>query len=606
MKSRLFLLVKFLLCFILIFALGKVIFLTYNHNIDSFSAGDVFDVLIHGFTMDLSTSGYLLILPWLFCLVSFWVPRFAFRRLLRPYWIVVAAFLTLVIGVDVVLYNNWKFKINASIFSYLASPQGALNSVSWGFVVICTVLGVALISLLAVALIRFTPRTLSDVYNRLRYSLVWLVVGGLIFLMIRGGVGVRVMNVGVAYYSPKLFLNHAAVNPAFSLMSSINKSRSFADEFHYLSDAKCDSIFSGLYPDDTSDITDTLLCCKRPQVLLVQLESFGSSFIESLGGEKNVAVNLERLIPEGIFWTNYYSNSFRTDRGTVSLHSGYVSYPTASLMRLPEKMTHLPCIGNSFKRAGYSTHYLYGGDIGVMGKSSYLITAGYDNLISDKDFSYADAHSSKWGVNDSITAERTYQLIADGKLGDQWLFTFQTLSSHEPFEVPYHRFDDVVLNAFAFTDECVGRLIDRLKQLPVWDNLLVIIVPDHGYLYNITYEDTRFFHSPMLWLGGAIKEPRTIDVLMNQSDLCATLFAQMGLPHSDYEWSRNVLSSRYTYPFAYCSFPSGIVFIDGSGSSVFDITSHKPISEIPSPSTQRLNKAKAILQASYKKLDEMK
>ena len=154
MKGRIYFIVKILLCFMVIFTVGKVIFMTYNHTVDNFSIGDVLEVLLHGFTIDLSTSGYLLIVPWLCCLLSFWIPRFAFRKVLRPYWIVVAALLALVIGADVVLYEHWKFKINFAIFSYMASPQNAANSVSIAFIVICVALAVALISALAVTLIK--------------------------------------------------------------------------------------------------------------------------------------------------------------------------------------------------------------------------------------------------------------------------------------------------------------------------------------------------------------------------------------------------------------------------------------------------------------------
>ena len=65
------------------------------------------------------------------------------------------------------------------------------------------------------------------------------------------------------------------------------------------------------------------------------------------------------------------------------------------------------------------------------------------------------------------------------------------------------------------------------------------------------------------------------------------------------------MSANYTYPFAYCSFPSGIVFVDSSGHSVYDITSHLPIAESPTPNTQRIDRAKAILQKSYNKLDKL-
>ena len=192
-----------------------------------------------------------------------------------------------------------------------------------------------------------------------------------------------------------------------------------------------------------------------------------------------------------------------------------------------------------------------------------------------------------------------FQWVASQPQDHPWHLVFQTLSSHEPFEVPYHRLEDKVLNAFAFTDQCVGELVDSLRTLPSWDNTLIILLPDHGFLYQLTYEDPAFFHSPMLWLGGAVKEPRRMSVLMNQSDLCATLLAQMGIRHDDFPWSRNVLSRQYAYPFVYSTFPSGIMFADSTGVSVFDITSNRPITEQPAPSPERIRKAKALLQTSY-------
>ena len=50
------------------------------------------------------------------------------------------------------------------------------------------------------------------------------------------------------------------------------------------------------------------------------------------------------------------------------------------------------------------------------------------------------------------------------------------MSSHTPFDVPYAKFDDRVLNAMAFSDDCVGKMIDRLKASPAWENLLVVLV----------------------------------------------------------------------------------------------------------------------------------
>ena len=604
--SRILYLLRLWLSLLLLFALGKMVFLMYNADVSPFGCADAWQVWWHGLTMDISTAGYVTALPLLLTLVSVWWRRLPLRWVLWPYLTVVAVLLAVIIGGDTVLYEFWKFKLNAAIFGYMQNPEGATSSVSPLFI-ITRVGGILLLAVLAGwLLLRRTPVHFPAVHRRLVHTLLLVLCGGALFVGIRGGVQQGVMNVGVAYYSPSLFLNHAAVNPAFSLLSSLSKTKDFGGQFNWQDDKSLARSFEGLYPGETEDIQDTLLRVKRPNVLVVLMESFGSKFVHELGGLPDVAPGMSRLIPQSIFWTRFYSNSFRTDRGTVSAFSGWVSYPTVSLMRLPEKLNHLPSLARSLQREGYHTGYLYGGDITIMNKKGYLVATGYRQLTSAADFPKRETSESKWGANDSVTARRTYEMIAGGQMPEPWHMTFQTLSSHEPFEVPYHRLSDKKLNAFAFTDHCVATLIDSLRNTPQWDNLLVILIPDHGFLYDLTYESPEFFHAPMLWLGGAIREPRRMEVLMNQSDLAATLLSQMGISHTDFPWSRNVLSRNYRYPFAYSSFPSGILFADSTGVSVFDITSRKPITEQPAPSPDRIHKAKTILQMSYDRLEQLR
>lgn len=642
------------------FAAGKVGFMLYNHTDHTFGAGDVIDVLRHGLSMDMTTAGYLVVLPWLYFLLTEVFHRTPKRRLSwgrretmpHPWhwWLLhvyagVAALLvaSTVVG-DACLYPFWKFKLNAVIFSYLDDTAGVTNSVSGGFIAARVIFVLAMAAFLTwaqVALLNGTvdnapePHVQPPAYRRWVNVGVFLLVGALDFLAIRGGIGTGVQNVGTAYYSQDAFLNHSAVNPAFSLASTFKRAEDFGSQYHYFDEAECDKIVAellaptpsihhgqspapappkqtwrrrtGLQPVAVAD--STLLTTDRPNVLIVLMEGFGGRFVEALGGLPEVAPHFNRLVHEGVFFTNYYSNSFRTDRGTASLLSGHVSYPTTSLMRLPDKLNHVPGLARSLAAAGYSTHYLYGGDITFAGTQGYLVSNGFGHIVSDKDFPAADVLSGKWGVCDSITAERALKTVteelpkAQGK--QPWLLTYQTLSSHEPFEVDYHRLDDPRLNAFAYTDACIDRLIAALKGTPAWDNLLVILVPDHGFLLDGTYEDPEFFHCPMLWLGGAVKAPRRIDTLMNQSDVCATLLGQMNLPHDDYPWSRDIFSPHYKNPFAYSTFPGGIMFRDTTGVTVYDLDSDRAITEQPSPSPDRVKKAKALLQYSYRKLAEL-
>lgn len=151
-------------------------------------------------------------------------------------------------------------------------------------------------------------------------------------------------------------------------------------------------------------------------------------------------------------------------------------------MKIPAKSRTLPSIAEELVKAGYKTDFLYGGDINFTNMKSYLLSKGYQRLTADKDFSLAEQTSNAWGVNDDITFEYLYNQLKDRK-ETPWHTAFLTLSSHEPFEVPYHRLDEQIPNAFAFTDDCLGKFIEKLKQTPVWKDLLVICLPDHGFYY---------------------------------------------------------------------------------------------------------------------------
>lgn len=608
MKKALRYIASLLLFYLLLFAASRAVFMLYNRSSDAFTATDMWEAWWHGLPMDASTAGYLMALPWLACFVAMWYPRFAMRRVLRPYFIITGVLLAMIIALDIVLYASWQFKLDSSLYSYMGLHNGAASSVSTGFMVVGILLLVLFSALIAYAAIMLTPRIVGTVRSGIKGSLVLTLVGGLLFVMIRGGVQEGTMNVGSVYYSQRLFLNHSAVNPVFSLMYSTTKMKHFDEQFRYFSPEEASAHFEGLYPQSTEALSDTLLRVQRPQVILIQLESFGAQFIAELGGRPNVCPNLSRYMPEAVLFDRCYANSFRTDRGTVSLQSGHVSYPTVSLMKYPARLPALPSIAHSLTDVGYVSDYYYGGDISIMGKQGYLISAGFSTLTSSKDFTMAQVNESKWGANDSVVFDRAFTNIMKRPASQHWMSTVQTLNSHEPFEVPYHRLEDKVLNSFAYTDYCVGQFLDRLKATSLWDNLLVVMFADHGIMYGQTYETPEFFHIPVIMVGGALKGPRRIHTIMNQSDVAATLLAQMGVSHRQYAWSRNVLSPEYTYPFAYSTYPSGIMLADSTGVSIYDVNAdrtivNKPLEHAslntPEASRRRVTRAKAILQKSY-------
>ena len=602
MKKRIAYISLYFFTVLLIFILQKPLFMLYNGSIEKgFGFADYMQVMIHGASLDAATAGYLTAFPFLLVLISIWFRKFPLKKILYGYYILAAALISIIFVVDMALYTFWGFKLDASVFLYIDSPKEALASVSVGFILLRVLAILLLIALNSWVLLKITPSVLTATRKRIAGPAGMLLLGGVLFIIIRGGVTESTSNIGQVYFSNEPFLNHSAVNPDFSLLSSMGKSQDFASEFNFFDEEKRAALFDGLYPTTDGDSIIQVLNTKRPNILIILMEGFGGAFVEPLGGLPDVTPHFNRLSKEGIFFTNCYANSFRTDRGTVCTFSGYLGLPTASVMKIPAKSRTLPAIAEGLSKAGYKTDFLYGGDINFTNMKSYLLSTGYQRLTANTDFSLAEQTSNAWGVNDDITFEYLYNQLRNRKEEGPWHTAFLTLSSHEPFEVPYHRLEDKIPNAFAYTDECLGKFIDRLKQTPAWKDLLVICLPDHGFYYPREGSNAmpRFYHIPLLWLGGAVKQPMQVDKIMNQTDLAATLLGQLGLEHTAFTFSRNVLGSDYKYPFAFYSFNNGFSFRDSTGVTVFDNNSGSILFDEPEADESRLDKGKAILQTVY-------
>ncbi len=602
MKKRIAYISLYFFTVLLIFILQKPLFMLYNGSIEKgFGFADYMQVMVHGASLDAATAGYLTAFPFLLVLISIWFRKFPLKKILYGYYILAAALISIIFVVDMALYTFWGFKLDASVFLYIDSPKEALASVSVGFILLRVLAILLLIALNSWVLLKITPSVLTATRKRIAGTAGMLLLGGVLFIIIRGGVTESTSNIGQVYFSNEPFLNHSAVNPDFSLLSSMGKSQDFASEFNFFDEEKRAALFDGLYPTTDGDSIIQVLNTKRPNILIILMEGFGGAFVEPLGGLPDVTPHFNRLSKEGVFFTNCYANSFRTDRGTVCTFSGYLGLPTASVMKIPAKSRTLPAIAEGLSKAGYKTDFLYGGDINFTNMKSYLLSTGYQRLTANTDFSLAEQTSNAWGVNDDITFEYLYNQLRNRKEEGPWHTAFLTLSSHEPFEVPYYRLEDKIPNAFAYTDECLGKFVDRLKQTPAWKDLLVICLPDHGFYYPREGSNAmpRFYHIPLLWLGGAVKQPMQVDKIMNQTDLAATLLGQLGLEHTAFTFSRNVLGSDYKYPFAFYSFNNGFSFRDSTGVTVFDNNSGSILFDEPEADESRLDKGKAILQTVY-------
>ena len=625
MKERVIGFVKTYCLLICIFIVQKPLFmLYYQSQYTDVSCVDWLNVIWHGLPLDLSLAGYLTAIPGFLFIISAWSLSKTLHRIWCIYFLFVSVLLAIIFTVDLGLYEYWGFRLDATpLFYFFSSPKDAIASVSiWmvlGGIVAMAIYAAILYGIFKTVLLRKKQLLQMKLpYRRLRVSGVLLLLTGLLFIPIRGGFTVSTMNVGKVYFSSNQKLNHAAINPAFSLMESLSKQKDFGSQYRFMEASEADKIFKDLIDPAVSgetvsvadslrqsaDSLHTLFNTKRPDVLFVILESFSSKLMTSLGGEPNIAVNLDSLSKEGVLFTNFYANSFRTDRGLVAILSGYPAQPTTSIMKYPRKTQSIPAIAGSLKKEGYATKYYYGGDADFTNMRSYLISSGFENIISDQDFPVSE-RLSKWGAHDELVFKRLLEDLKTESIENKEKNTphfrvLQTSSSHEPFEVPYHRLDNNRLNAFAYTDSCVGDFVKQFRKLPQWKNTVIVFVPDHlgAYPEHLNNLSVERFQIPLLMVGGAIRNPRKVETYGSQQDIAATLLSQLAIPHNEFTFSKDMLNPNSPH-FAFFTVPDAFGLVTADNQVIFNCQADAVTVDEGTAKGKNLPLGKAYLQKLY-------
>lgn len=604
MMRQIVLFLKVFLVWTLVGVLSKVFFLLFYNSLMADSGwGDFCAVIWHGLRLDFSVAGYLTIVPGLMLIVSLWYRGRVLRWLWSAYFALTAVLCSLAYVSNLALYSYWGYPLDNTPLLYIrTSPADALASMTviemavLPVVIAVAALGISYVfrQILKQALMRDGDMRA----RRIAASGVLLLLTALMIIPIRGGFGTGTNHTGSVYFSSDMRVNHAAVNPIFSFVESVLHKENIADRYRYMADDEASRIFGGmtctrLRPDAVRRDYNVVLIC---------LESFSKYIMSETGHVSGVTPNLDRLTGEGVYFTRFYANSTRTDRALVSVLSGLPAQPTMSVMDMPRISTGLPSMARTLRQNGYDTHFYYGGDTNYSNMQSYLLGTGYEKVTAQYDFS-SSASTGKWGVADGKVFER---LMGDikretAKGGKPFFKTFMTSSSHEPFDVPdYNKLKAPSLNAFAYADSCLGRFVDGLRALPCWENTLVVIVPDHlgAYPPHIDNYQLWRYEIPMVMLGGMVGQPRRIDEVGSQIDICATVLGALGLPHDDFVYSKDLFdpdAPRY----AFFSFPDAIGMVGSRGHIVYDNTSGRVYGDSGAEADTLICQAKAMLQKLY-------
>jgi phosphoglycerol transferase MdoB-like AlkP superfamily enzyme len=508
------------------------------------------------------------------------------------------------------LYGEWKTKLSYKALAYLRNPDEVFNSVSNSVFIMLVATWFSMSVILFWVYRRWFkfgfPASKGKPFALLWNVPIWFV---LLFLGIRGGLREIPITTSAAYFSNHNILNIVAVNPAYNLMVSTLDAQSFSKEnlFKSMPEALARQLVDELHQTDC-DSTISILKIEKPNIVVILLESWSADLIESLGGEPGITPNFSKLEQDGLLFTNFYASANRSQQAIGSLFAGMPGLPITTITNHPEKYASLPSMIRLLNDKAYHTSFYFGGQLIYGNILSYLIYNGFDLIVEGKDIP-EEFPRGKLGIHDSYLLPWYARQL--NTLPEPFFSTVFTLSSHSPYDFPmehmiqWPKLEKDFINSVHYTDQALGDFFDRAKQQPWYENTLFLVLADHSHntYRNHPIETFEYRKIPLLIAGPALNDSmrgRHFDLISGNTDVPATLMAQLGIDHSEFFWSKNLMNICYR-PFAYFETNEGLGFKTPEGHFVWnkklDVYYQKALP--PDKEEQVINQGKAYLQVWF-------
>ena len=603
-------------CFwLLFFFLERLVFILYNlDKLSGQTLSEIAPAFMYGMWMDASMAGYVCAIPLLFFLVTWYIPKLSISTLFLKYYtwtfLIICSLLTVI---NFNIYREWGTKVNYRAFEFaINSPAEAMASSGSSPLFLSFVILIAL----ATAGILLSSKFIGWKINReghwMGKAVISLLLIGLTVLAIRGGLQDAPMNESMAYYSTNPTLNYAAVNTEWGLATDVKNAKyNTKNPFKYY-DSEVARATVHRYYNKPAEAGMSILNTKRPNVVLIIMESHTGNVVESLGGEPGISNSIEQLKSDGVFFDQVYSSAGRTDKGVVSVLSAFPAQASRSIMKENSKQARLPALSQTFKKYGYTTPFFYGGESRFANMKSYLLSHDIKKIIEKSSFDKKYLNSS-WGAFDGPVYQRMGQELAGER--QPFFATMLTLTNHEPFglPVPPHfkggTTEDKFRSTAFYADSCLGAFVNYAKTQSWYQNTLFIVVADHGHFLprtDLEIFDPRRYRIPLLFFGPAVKKEfkgHTIHHVGGQTDIARTLLTQLGMDASPFVWSKDLLNP-FSKQFAFFNWDHGFSFITPKDTVAFDAVGNQVLGYRVSSESPELIAGKSFMQEVYQQYME--
>ena len=321
-----------------------------------------------------------------------------------------------------------------------------------------------------------------------------------------------------------------------------------------------------------------LVAQEKPNVLYILVDQWRAQATGYAGDVNAITPNLDKLANESINVRNAISGMPVCTPYRASLMTGRYPLSTGIFMNDVQLDTNATTIAKVFKKANYNTGFVGKWHIDGQGRNSYIpptrhqgfnywktleCTHNYNNSA------YYDGSSSKkefWQGYDALEQTKDVLNFLDKNANQEKPFFLMLSigSPHDPYQtapeefkklykdkniqinpnVPIEKRQQVTEDLRGYyahisaIDHGIGQLWDKLKELNIDDNTLIVFTADHGDLlgahgawnkqqpYQESIKVPFLIHYPDL-IG---KKKQTSDILLNSPDIMPTVLGLCKIP----------------------------------------------------------------------------
>ncbi|MFA6995072.1 MAG: LTA synthase family protein [Patescibacteria group bacterium] len=238
---------------------------------------------------------------------------------------------------------------------------------------------------------------------------------------------------------------------------------------------------------------------KNRNVIFIEVESLENAVIGQSIGNQAITPYLNELARRGLYFDNYYT---QVGQGNTA-DAEFVTMN--SIFPLPTDVVFIDYAHNNYqalpqllKNNGYHTYALHGDVPTFWNRSNIYPQLGYSGSFSKQDYII----SRKVGPGFAELGDEDFlnqSALKLKNLATPFMATLITISSHTPFEVPldlqtlkiptdtkFNKTQQNYLQSIHYVDQAIGKFLNQLKTLGLYDNSLIVIYGDHGSYTSIS------------------------------------------------------------------------------------------------------------------------